>query len=145
MSETQTEGQTEGQNAEKAPKAPGVGDLAKDLIRAGKTNEQVLEAVREKFPDAKTSMASINWYRNKLRGDGETVPTARELKADSKAEAKAAKQKAKDEAKAAKQAERDAAKAAKAEQKAAEKAAKQAEKAKPADGEAKAGEPGFLE
>lgn len=104
----------------KEPKGPGVGGVAKTLIREGKTNEQVLAAIKEQFPDAKTSMASINWYRNKLRSDGEDVPTARSLKADSKAEAKAAKEAAKAEAKAAKEAE----KAAKAEAKAAEKAEK---------------------
>lgn len=113
---------------EKAPKAPGVGDVAKDLIRAGQTNEQVLAAVKEQFPEAKTSMASINWYRNKLRGDGEDVPTARELKAEEKAEEKAAKEQAKAEAKAAKLAEKQAAKEAKAAERAAAKEAKDAEK-----------------
>lgn len=90
-------------------KTPGVGDVAKDLIRGGKTNEEVLAAIKEQFPDAKTSMASINWYRNKLRGDGEEVPTARELKADAKAEKKAAADKAKADAKAQKEAEKKAA------------------------------------
>ncbi len=87
----------------KEPKGPGVGDVAKELIRAGKTNEEVLAAVKEQFPDAKTSMASINWYRNKLRGDGESVPTARELKADAKAEAKAKKDAEKQAAKGGEQ------------------------------------------
>lgn len=119
MSEDTTN--TGAENAEaKEPKGPGVGDVAKTLIREGKTNEQVLAAIKEQFPEAKTSMASINWYRNKLRSDGEDVPTARSLKADTKAEAKAAKEAAKAEAKAAK----DAEKAAKAEAKAAEKAEK---------------------
>ena len=86
--------------------------MAKELIRAGKTNEEVLAAVKEQFPDAKTSMASINWYRNKLRTDGENVPTARELKADAKAEQKAAKEAAKAEAKAKKDAEKAEKKAA---------------------------------
>lgn len=63
----------------KEPKR-GVGTVAKEAIRAGKTNEQALEAVQAEFPDAKTSLASINWYRNKLRSDGENVPTSRELK-----------------------------------------------------------------
>jgi septal ring factor EnvC (AmiA/AmiB activator) len=126
--------------AEEKEKVPGVGDLAKELIRAGKTNEEVLAAVKEKFPEAKTSMASINWYRNKLRGDGEKVPTARELKADAKASTKAAKEAAKAEAKAKKDAERAEAKAAKDAEKAAAKAAKDAEKAakKEADAKAKA-------
>lgn len=128
-------------------KTPGVGDVAKDLIRGGKTNEEVLAAIKEQFPDAKTSMASINWYRNKLRGDGEEVPTARELKADAKAEQKAAKEAAKAEAKAKKDAEAKAKKdAEKAEKKAAAdkakadaKAQKEAEKKAAAD---KAGETG---
>jgi hypothetical protein len=61
-------------------KKRGIGDVAVEAIRAGKTNEETLKAVMKAFPEAKTSLASINWYRNKLRGDGEKVPTARELK-----------------------------------------------------------------
>lgn len=120
-------------------KTPGVGDVAKDLIRGGKTNEEVLAAIKEQFPDAKTSMASINWYRNKLRGDGENVPTARELKADAKAEQKAAKEAAKAEAKAKKDAEKAEKKAAADKAKADAKAQKEAEKKAAAD---KAGETG---
>lgn len=64
----------------KKPKL-GVGTVAIEAVKAGKTNEQALEAVKKKFPDAKTSLASINWYRNKLRADGDkSVKTARELK-----------------------------------------------------------------
>lgn len=112
-------------DAEPKVKAPGVGDVAKDLIRAGKSNEDVLAAIKEQFPEAKTSMASVNWYRNKLRGDGEDVPTARALKAEASAEEKAAKEKAKADAKAAKaQAKADE----KARVKAEKAAAKQAEK-----------------
>lgn len=66
-------------DGDKQPKR-GVGTVAIDAIRAGRTNEQALEAVKKEFPDAKTSLASINWYRNKLRADGEKVPSARELK-----------------------------------------------------------------
>lgn len=57
-----------------------VGTVAMAAIRDGKTNEEALEAVRAEFPDAKTSLASINWYRNKMRHDGVDVPTARELR-----------------------------------------------------------------
>lgn len=126
---TQTEGAEGAAEQTKEPKGPGVGDVAKELIRAGKTNEEVLAAVKEQFPDAKTSMASINWYRNKLRSDGENVPTARELKADAKAEQKAEKERQKAEAKAAKEAERAEAKAKKDAEKQAAKEAKAAEKA----------------
>lgn len=131
-------------------KTPGVGDVAKDLIRGGKTNEEVLAAIKEQFPDAKTSMASINWYRNKLRGDGENVPTARELKADARAEKKKAKEAAKEAAKAEAKAKKDAEKAekeaaadkAKADAKAQKEAQKEAKKKAAADKADKAGETG---
>lgn len=71
----------------KEPKGPTVGEIAIEAIRAGKTNEEALAVVKAKFPDAKTKLASINWYRNKLRSEGETVPTAREQKAKAKAAA----------------------------------------------------------
>lgn len=67
--------------AEKKERKPGIGALAVELIRSGKTNEQVLEAIQKKFPDSKATIQSVGWYRNKLRSDGEKVPTARELKA----------------------------------------------------------------
>lgn len=64
----------------KAPKR-GVGTVAIAAIKDGKTNEETLAAVKKEFPEAKTSLASINWYRNKLRADGDkSVKTARELK-----------------------------------------------------------------
>ncbi len=62
-------------------KKPGVGDAAIKAIKSGMNNEDALAAVLKEFPEAKTSLASINWYRNKLRSDGDkTVKTARELK-----------------------------------------------------------------
>lgn len=48
----------------------GIGGFCIDLIRAGKGNEDILDAVRKKFPDAKTSAASIAWYRNKVKNEG---------------------------------------------------------------------------
>ncbi|UTC28000.1 hypothetical protein [Stenotrophomonas phage A1432] len=110
-------------------KVPGVGDVAKDLIRAGKTNEEVLASIKEQFPNAKTSMASVNWYRNNLRQAGENVPTARSLKADGKAEEKAKRDAKKAEEKAAKDAKKAEEKAAKDAKKAEEKAAKDKAKA----------------
>jgi len=44
----------------------GVGAFAKDLIRAGKNNAEVLAAVTEQFPTAKTSKACIAYYRAKI-------------------------------------------------------------------------------
>ncbi len=60
-------------------KKRGIGDAAIEAITAGMTNEAALEAVKKEFPDAKTSLASINWYRNKLRSEDKSVPTMREL------------------------------------------------------------------
>lgn len=71
---------------EKAKKEPkqGVGFVATQAIKAGKTNEEALVEVQKAFPESKTTMASINWYRNKLRSDGHDVKTSRELRAASK-------------------------------------------------------------
>ena len=82
----------EAKTEDKTPKR-GVGTVAVESICAGMTNEAALEAVKAEFPDAKTSLASINWYRNKLRTDevqgtdGKPIPTARGLKKAAKAEA----------------------------------------------------------
>jgi hypothetical protein len=158
---TNTEDQgNEAAAAAPAEKKPGVGDVAKQLIRDGLGNKEVLEAIKAQFPEAKTSMSSINWYRNNLRQLGEDVKTAREisaagkpdkaaLKAEkeaAKAEAKAAKEKEKADKKAAKEAEKAEKKAAADKAKADAKAAKKAEKEaaknaeKPADPAAGEGE-----
>jgi len=76
----------EAKTEEKAPKR-GVGTVAMEAIAAGKTNEEALEAVKAEFPEAKTSLASINWYRNKMRADDKSIPTARDLKKATKDEA----------------------------------------------------------
>lgn len=60
-------------DAAKAPRKQGIGTFCMDLIQKGKTNDQVLESVRAKFPDASTSASSIAWYRNKLKSDGLTA------------------------------------------------------------------------
>lgn len=68
--------------SEKAKKEPkqGVGYVATKAILAGKSNEETLKEVQAAFPESKTTMASINWYRNKLRGEGHDVKTSRELR-----------------------------------------------------------------
>lgn len=98
--------------AKKEEKAPGVGDVATEVILGGGSNEEALAAVQKAFPKSKTSQASINWYRNKLRSEGATlkgsrgkpVPTAREMKAAAK---ETAEKEAKKTAKATKKAEAD--------------------------------------
>jgi hypothetical protein len=42
-----------------------------ELILKGKSNEDVLAAVAKQFEGAKTSAASIAWYRNKLKSEGQ--------------------------------------------------------------------------
>jgi hypothetical protein len=58
-----------------------IGDAAEDAIRRGRTNREVLELVRAKFPHGATSLESVAWYRSRLRRNGEDVPTDREAKA----------------------------------------------------------------
>lgn len=54
----------------RAPKGTGIGAFCTGLIEKGKSNEEVLEAVRKKFPEAATSASSVAWYRNKLKSEG---------------------------------------------------------------------------
>ncbi len=68
------------------PKKPNIGQIAMDAIGNGSTNEEALAIVMKAVPDAKTSLSSIGWYRNKMRSDGvkgangKPIPTAREMK-----------------------------------------------------------------
>lgn len=89
----------------KEPKEPkekkrGIGTAAIEAIKDGKTNQEALAAVRAEFPDANTTMASINWYRNDLRTkgalgtNGKLVPSARDQAKDAKATDEKAKPKA---------------------------------------------------
>lgn len=72
-------------------KTTGVGDLAVASLRDGKDNEEVLAIVKKKFPDSSVSISSIAWYRNKLRSEGEKVPTARDIKKKRKGSEKSKK------------------------------------------------------
>lgn len=56
--------------AAKPARGQGIGAYCNELILKGKSNEDVLTAVRTKFPDAATSASSVAWYRNKLKSDG---------------------------------------------------------------------------
>lgn len=46
---------------------------AEQRIRAKETNEEVLAAVRKRFPHAGTTANSIRWYRNQMIASGEKV------------------------------------------------------------------------
>jgi hypothetical protein len=48
----------------------GVGAFAKDLIATGLDNKAVLEAVKTKFPAAKTTTACIAYYRSAVKNGG---------------------------------------------------------------------------
>lgn len=80
--------------SEEKQKKVTIGDVAVEAIRAGKTNQEALDAVKAKFPEAKTTLASVNWYRNKLRADGEDVPSARDLNKKAKGAGEKAGEKA---------------------------------------------------
>src|SRR5271155_155363 len=56
-----------------------IGGVARKAILSGATNDEALAAVRKQFAGAATSLASIAWYRSKLRKElGEArVPTDR--------------------------------------------------------------------
>ncbi len=59
----------------------GVGRVARNALRAGMTNAEALEHVRETFPGARTTLACIQWYRHDLRSKGEKVLSARGVRA----------------------------------------------------------------
>lgn len=65
-----------------------IGRAAEDALRQGLTNEEVLAAIKEAFPEASTSMASVNWYRHKMIADGEPIKTSREIRKERRAASK---------------------------------------------------------
>lgn len=66
-----------------------IGRVAETSLRDGLSNDEVLAAVKKAFPDSNTSMASVNWYRNKLRSEGEDVKTSRQIRKEQREAAKA--------------------------------------------------------
>lgn len=52
-------------------KGQGIGAFCVGHILAGKTNEQTLALALSQFPGAKTSLSSVNWYRNDLKKKGQ--------------------------------------------------------------------------
>ena len=51
----------------------GVGAYAKQLLLEGLSNKEALAKTLEQFPNAKTTVACIAYYRNKLVADGKLV------------------------------------------------------------------------
>ncbi len=58
-----------------------IGSVAERALLAGKTNQEALDGVKEKIgKDVSTSLASVAWYRAKLRREGKNVPTDRQAR-----------------------------------------------------------------
>jgi len=50
-------------------------------LKCGRINAEVLTAVKKVHPRTTYSLASINWYRNRLRSEeGMTIPSERECR-----------------------------------------------------------------
>ena len=49
-----------------------IGSFARSILatEAGLSNQQVLERVKAQFPDAKTSIACIAWYKSNMKKTG---------------------------------------------------------------------------
>jgi hypothetical protein len=58
-----------------------IGSVAREAILAGQSNKEALATVQAQFPECKTTLNSINWYRNDLRKKGHDVPSPRKAKA----------------------------------------------------------------
>jgi len=65
----------------RSPKA-GIGKFAKEMLLDGQTNAQVLAAVKDSFPEAKTTMGCIGYYRAKLVFEGKLEAAPRKAKAE---------------------------------------------------------------
>ena len=52
-----------------------IGEMAKKSISDGMTTAEALEKVRKRFPHARTTAASIAWYRSQMRKEDPHVPT----------------------------------------------------------------------
>lgn len=51
----------------------GIGAFCKELILKKKSTDEIISAVKKKWPDASTTPASISWYRGALRAEGKRV------------------------------------------------------------------------
>jgi len=49
-------------------------------FKRGKTNAEALAILKEKHPYSMMSLATVNWTRNRLRGDGLKIPSEHEAK-----------------------------------------------------------------
>ena len=55
-------------------------EVAENAIRDGRTDDEALAIVKAEFPEGKTTIACIRWYRSRLRRGGEDIPLNSEVK-----------------------------------------------------------------
>lgn len=67
----------------------GIGAFCKGLIAEGKTNPEILAAIAEQFPTAKTSTNCVAYYRAKMK-KAEAAPAEVAVEAEAEAEAEVA-------------------------------------------------------
>ena len=53
--------------SESKPRGLGIGAFCKEQIQAGVANAEILIQVKAQWPEANTTIASLNWYRNDLK------------------------------------------------------------------------------
>lgn len=70
--------------AKAARERSGVCARGYELIRQGKTNQQVLAELQKKFPQSAIKIGGVGWLRNKLRATEKGIRTNRELTAGKK-------------------------------------------------------------
>lgn len=62
-------------------RVPTIREFAEGLLVQGLTDEDVLAAVLDRFPEAVTTKASVSWYRSQGRKKGLAIPSQREARA----------------------------------------------------------------
>lgn len=67
---------------EKKPRGKGIGARAKELILEGKSNQEVIDTIKEEIEGANPTTATIAWYKNKLRQEGKLPATNRKKKGE---------------------------------------------------------------
>jgi len=65
----------------KKPRGKGIGKRAMELILEGKTNQEAIEIIQAEIEDAHPTVATMAWYRNKLRQEGKLPKVERKAKA----------------------------------------------------------------
>lgn len=70
MAKKATKAKAKATTTKAEPRSGTIQAIANKSILAGKTTEQVIDAVKEKFPKSRISASSVGWYRGKLKEEG---------------------------------------------------------------------------